>query len=117
MRRLGALCAIFFVLAVPARAWAAGAAADGVAATGDQLASLAAGAAARGRALVAPLTDQVSALVGYADRLSPPGHVLTVARAAEGWWRQRRRCTPASVAPPPPPSGHVLIEVGGLGST
>jgi hypothetical protein len=40
-----------------------------------------------------------------------------VARATIDWWRQRGRCTPPQVSPPPTAGRHLVVLVGGLGSS
>jgi hypothetical protein len=80
---------------------------------GDRLATGAAFGDEVARRLVGGLGDDLRSL---AD-LTSASHVASIARDLELWFRSQGRCTAADAPVPPPTGRHILVEVGGIGST
>lgn len=66
---------------------------------------------------VSDTLDEVRGAIHYATENTPGAHLGRFVEAAHAWWKARDSCTPDTVTAPKVEGRHILLRVGGLGST
>ncbi len=66
---------------------------------------------------VAESLDEARGALHYAQENTPSRHLARFVDAARAWWVARTTCTPDAVPAPTLQERHILVRVGGLGST